>query len=317
MSKIKDALEKSLSGRDAENKAPSEKRALGKGLAVLIGAQDSRAYNKPVPIVPTDTTHDTGLIRYLDIHSIVSGKYQPREDFNDAMLQELIGSIREKGVLQPILVRKAGEGYEIIAGERRYRASRALGLTKIPVIIKEVEDKDALIISLIENIQRQELNPIEEAHAFEQLVNKFSFSQDEVAKALGKDKTTISNMLRLLKLPISIQQFLIKGTLSVGHAKILLSIEDQQKQKKICTLAISNSLSVRELENLVNAGSKRRRKAEGQISSDPYILNCERQLQLALGTKVRLFAQRKRGKIVIEYYSLEDLERIIKILKPR
>ena len=315
MSKIRDALEKSFVERGGANKAPSEKRALGKGLAALIGVQDARNYNKPVSIFPTDATQDTGLIRYLDINSIVSGKYQPREDFNDQKLQELIGSIEEKGVLQPILVRKVADGFEIIAGERRYRASRALGLKKIPVIIKEVEDKDALIISLIENIQRQELNPIEEAHAFEQLVDKFSFSQDAIAKALGKDKTTISNILRLLKLPTSIQQLLIKGVLTTGHAKILLGIEDVHKQKKLCGISIAKSLSVRELENLVNAVSKRRHRAETQSSADPYMLNCERQLQLALGTKVRLFAQRKRGKIIIEYYSLDDLERIVKILK--
>lgn len=316
MSKIKDALAKSLAVSERRKGTPSDKRALGKGLAALIGAQDAKTYARPVPIFKSKGTQDAGAIRYLEIDSIVSGKYQPREDFNDLRLKELIGSVKEKGVLQPILVRRVDSGFEIIAGERRYRASQALGLKKIPVIVKDVEDKDALIISLIENIQRQELNPIEEAHAFQQLLDKFSFNQDAIARALGKDKTTISNILRLLKLPSSIQQFISKGALTIGHAKVLLSIEEGGRQKKLCQMIISNSLSVRELENLVSAGSKRRRrKVEARSSTDPYVLNCERQLQHALGTKVRLLTQRKRGKIIIEYYSPEDLERIVKILK--
>lgn len=316
MSKIRDALARSIVEKDRHKGAPAEKRALGKGLAALIGSQDARIYTRPVPIVKSDTAQDTGAIRYLEINSIVSGKYQPREDFNDQMLKELIGSIKEKGVLQPILVRKVGLGFEIIAGERRYRASQALGLKRIPVIVKDVEDRDALIISLIENIQRQELNPMEEAHAFHQLLDKFSFSQDAIAKALGKNKTTISNILRLLKLPSSIQQLISKGDLTIGHAKVLLGIEEGSRQKKLCQMILANSLSVRELENLINVGSKRRkRRIETQSSVDPYVLDCERQLQHALGTKVRLLTQRKRGKIVIEYYSAEDLERIIKILK--
>lgn len=318
MSKIQDALKKSSEERDALKKAPVGNKALGKGLAALIGNKEAEAYKKQVPIFANEAVDNKGDIRYLDIDSVHSGSLQPREDFDDQRLKELIGSVEEKGVLQPILARKAGDGFEIIAGERRYRASRALGLKKIPAIIKEVDDKDALIISLIENIQRQELNPIEEAHAFQQLLDKFSFSQDAVAKALGKDKTTISNILRLLKLPAEIQKTLINGVLSTGHAKVLLGIEDSKQQKKLFDLIIRNSLSVRELENLLSAeGKKRKRRIEMKGLVDPFVFNCERQLQLSLGTKVRLLAQRKGGKIVIEYYSSDDLERIIKLISKK
>ena len=293
-----------------------EKRALGKGLAALIGEQGVQSYKKPVPIFGEEPPTQKGDILYIDIEKISSGRFQPRKDFDDLKLKELVSSVKEKGLLQPILVRKSDTGFEIIAGERRFRASQALGIKKIPAIVKDVKDEDALIISLMENIQRQELNPIEEARAFEQLTEKFTLSQDDIAKALGKDKATVSNILRLLKLPEDIQRHIAKGILSSGHAKVLLGIEDAQKQRKLCELTISKSLSVRELENLVSVTIPQKKRRISQAKpSDPYILNLERQLQLSLGTKVRIFAQRKRGRIIVEYYSPEDLERIVKIIK--
>jgi len=319
MNKIQDVLKKSLVTSTEQIESPaSHKKALGRGLAALIGSPEAKAYNKPVPLFSSEEIAEKNEVQYLDAEFIKSGKYQPRENFNDQMLKELIGSIQEQGVLQPILVRKIDSGFEIIAGERRFRACQSLGIKKIPAIVKNVEDRDALIISLIENIQRQELNPIEEARAFQQLMDKFSFSQDAVAKSLGKDKTTVSNILRLLKLPSEIQQNIIKGFITAGHAKVLLGVDDARKQKSLCQLIIHKSLSVRGLENLVSqAGKKRKRTNELGSSLDPYVFNCERQLQLALGTKVRILAQRKRGKIVIEYYSPEDIERIIKIITKR
>jgi len=216
------------------------------------------------------------------------------------------------------LVRRLASGFEIIAGERRFRAAKALKLEKIPAIVKDVKDEDALIISLIENIQREGLNPIEEAHAFQKLLDKFNLSQDSVAKAVGKDKTTVSNILRLLKLPTEVQQCIAKGEITLGHAKVILGIEDAQKQRKLCQLVIANSLSVRELENFINVSvPTRKRKAVSAQAADPYIANLERILQVALGTKVKILAHKKRGKIVIEYYSSEDLGRIINLLKRR
>lgn len=317
MSRISEALKKTAQEREALKVITTEKKALGRGLAALIGDKDAQDYNKPVPIFSAEVSDRAkGDILYLDIDQVKSGRFQPREDFDDQKLKELTSSIKEKGLLQPMLVRKSDSGFEIIAGERRFRAAQALGLKKIPVIIKDVKDEDALIISLMENIQRQELNPIEEAHAFQQLLEKFNLSQDQIAQAVGKDKTTISNTLRLLKLPNDIQKYLSKGNLSIGHAKVLLSIAEIERQRKFCQLTISKSLSVRELENLVNISiHQKKRRAIVSKSSDPYVLSLERQLQLLLGTKVRIIPQQKRGKIIVEYYSAQDLERIVKIIK--
>jgi len=294
-----------------------EKKALGKGLAALLGEKQAEKYQKAVPLFSEDgSVKNKGDVLYLEINKIKAGKFQPREDFDDQKLQELISSIKEKGVLQPILVRKSESGFEIIAGERRFRAAKSLALDKIPAIIKDVKDDDALIISLMENIQREGLNPIEEAHAFQQLIDKFIFMQENIAKALGKDKATISNILRLLKLPSDIQRHIAKGQISLGHAKVILATDDAQKQRKLCQMIISNSLSVRELENLVNTSlPQRKRKAATAKTTDPYVLEFERSLQLALGTKVRIVAHKKRGKILIDYYSPQDLERIINLIK--
>jgi ParB family chromosome partitioning protein len=296
-----------------------EKKALGKGLAALIGEKQAEAYQKAVPLFSEEAlAKKKGDTLYLEINKIKRGRLQPREEFDSQKLQELISSVKEKGVLQPILVRKSDTGFEIIAGERRFRAAQALHLDKIPAIIKDVKDDDALVISLVENIQREGLNPIEEAHAFQQLLDKFNFSQDDIAQAVGKDKTTISNILRLLKLPPDIQRHIAKGEISLGHAKLLLATEDAQKQRKLCQMVISNSLSVRELENLVNVSlPQRKRKAIAAKTTDPYVLEFERILQLALGTKVKILAHKKRGKILIEYYSAEDLERIIGLIKKK
>lgn len=296
-----------------------EKKALGKGLAALIGEKQAQTYKKPVPLFKDDDSLVAkGEVCYLEVNKIKAGRFQPREDFDGQKLKDLISSVKEKGVLQPILVRRIDTGFEIIAGERRFRAAKELKLDRIPVIVKDVKDEDALIISLIENIQREGLNPIEEAHAFEKLLENFNFSQDDIAKALGKDKATVSNILRLLKLPLDVQQCLSKGEISLGHAKVLLATEDTQKQRRLCQITISKSLSVRELENLINMSvPQRKRKSATARTTDPYVLSIERALQLALGTKVRIIAHRKRGKIVVEYYSPQDLERIINILKKK
>ncbi|MDD5617603.1 MAG: ParB/RepB/Spo0J family partition protein [Candidatus Omnitrophica bacterium] len=296
-----------------------EKKALGKGLAALIGEKQAQTYQKAVPLFNDEkTTGKKGDVLFLEIAKVKAGKFQPREEFDSQKLEELISSVKEKGVLQPILVRKSESGFEIIAGERRFRAAKALNLDKIPALIKDVKDEDALVISLMENIQREGLNPIEEAHAFQQLIDKFNFSQDSIAKALGKDKATISNILRLLKLPSDIQKHIVKGEISLGHAKVLLATEDAQKQRKLCQMVLSKSLSVRELENLVNVSlPQRKRKSTTARATDPYVLEFERVLQLALGTKVRIMAHKKRGKILIEYYSPADLERIINLIKKK
>jgi ParB family transcriptional regulator, chromosome partitioning protein len=280
-----------------------ESKALGKGLAALIPEN-----------VFEENPKD---INYLKISLIADNAFQPRQKYDEEKINELKESIRQKGILQPILVRKKGTNYEVIAGERRLRAARALNLTEVPVIIKNVSDEEALILALIENIQREELNAIEEAMAIKNLSKEFGLSQEEIAKSLGKDRSTISNLLRLLRLPAEIQNGIVSGIVSMGHARALIGIEDAQQQKKLYQKIIDNGLSVREIENLAKehlilAG---KRKTETENTKDPEIVLLESELQQILGTKVRVATKRKRGEVIIEYYSLEDLERILRIIK--
>lgn len=281
-----------------------ENKALGKGLSALIPEK-----------VAVDRNENVTYVRIADLKE---NSLQPRLDFNSEKLSELIASIKEKGVLQPILVRKKGEGYEVIAGERRLRAARSLKMEEVPVVVKSVNDQEALVLALVENIQREELNAIEEAKAFKRLIEEFNFTQDYVAQSVGKERTTVANILRLLKLPAEMQKCISNGTLSVGHGRALLSVENESLQKKFFSKTLKKGLSVRELENLVSAASGRgakRRKDGVSGTKDVYLASLEEDLQKTLGTKVRIEAKQKRGKIVIEYYSNEDLDRITGIIK--
>jgi ParB family chromosome partitioning protein len=215
-------------------------------------------------------------------------------------------------VIQPVLVRRSHDGYELIAGERRLRAAKRLNLEKIPAIVKDVTDIDMFEISLIENIQREELNPIEEANAFEKLISEFKFTQDRIAQVLGKDKSTISNTLRLLALPKKIQDFVIKGSISAGHARALLSVPSESDQIRISNMVIKDGLSVRETEALVSRKKtviKRQKAAREQG-----IVDLEEQLQHLLGTRVRIYKGANNGYMQIDYYSTEDLNRIIDLI---
>lgn len=246
---------------------------------------------------------------------IKTNKYQPRIDFNQEKLNELMSSIQEKGVVQPVLVRKIDQGYELIAGERRFRAVKALNIDKIPAIVKNVADIDMLEISLIENIQREGLNPIEEACSFQKFITDFSFTQEKIAKVLGKDRSTIANTIRLLGLPKKIQDYISKNTITAGHAKAILALPAEMDQLRVCNLVVKKSLSVRETESLVSRRSLGERKIE--IKKDQNIADLENQLQQLFGTRVKIAHGRKRGKIQIEYYSTEDLNRILDMLQGR
>lgn len=279
-----------------------EGKALGKGLSALIpktGGQDRNEF-----------------VLYLKTSSIRDNSLQPRTNYDDDKLNDLKASIKEKGVLQPILVREKDGQYEVVAGERRLKAVRALGLEEIPAIVKEVTDREAFVIALIENIQREELNPIEEAEAYNKLIKEFDYTQEEVAKSVGKDRSTISNLLRVLKLPPEIRKSVYDGELSVGHARTLLGVDMPTEQKRLFALIIKKGLSVRELENLVQSKNKRgSRRIKPQAVKDHEVVALEEDLQKTLGTKVRVTTQKKRGKITIEYYSLDDLDRIIRLIK--
>jgi len=274
-----------------------EKR-LGRGLEALIQESSGKPKEK---------------IANVRLSEIVPNQFQPRKKFNPDKMNELVNSIREKGVIQPVLVRERPEGYEIIAGERRWRAAKELQLEEIPVIIKrDIDDVSSLEISLIENIQREDFNPIEEANAYKDLLDKFAYTLEQVGKEVGKDKTTISNSLRLLNLSREIQENVENGDISAGHAKVLLSVTNEYRRSKLAVTVIKHSLSVRQLEELVKPRTSK--KNDLRKNKDPEVQRIEEELQHHLGTKVNIHQGKKRGKIEIQYYSYEDLNRLLDIV---
>jgi len=270
------------------------KPALGKGLDALIPDKGDNIVN-------------------LDIDRILPGKQQPRKVFQEEALKELSTSIKEKGVLQPIIVSRTGDGtFNLIAGERRWRASILAGLKKIPALIKNVASKDALEIALIENIQREDLNPIETAEAFNRLQQDYAMTQEELAGKVGKERATVANYLRLLKLPDEIKDMLYNGALSMGHARALLAIEGRLNQIEASRKIIKKGLSVREAELMARKPSRPVKRA---IIADPQIQSLEEKLKKSLGTKVRITQKNKKsGRVEIEYYSLDELDRLLDIL---
>ena len=270
-----------------------EKRVLGKGLDALI---------------PKKILEEKEFV-YIPLEKIDPSRFQPRQEIDSKEIEELSRSIKEKGIIQPIIVRKIKDRYEIVAGNRRYIAAKHLGLKEIPAIIKDLNDKETFIIAMIENLQRKNLNPIEEAEGFKRLCTEFGYTQEEIAKFIGKDKTTISNTLRLLNLPENIKQAISKGLITSTQARTLLAVEKEELRQELFKQILANKLSVREIEYKVKKVAKKRK-------IDPFVLEVEEKLQKILGTKVRIFNKRgNKGRIVIEYYSLEDLERILKLIK--
>ena len=274
-----------------------EKR-LGKGLEALI---------------PEDTSKAKEKIEVLRLSEIVPNEFQPRERFEAEKMDELRHSIREKGIIQPVLVRLKDDVYELIAGERRWRAAKDLQIEEIPAIVKkDINDVSSLEISLIENVQREELNPVEEANAYRKLVDRFEYTLDQVGQIVGKDKTTISNSLRLLNLPDEIRGLIKDGAVTTGHAKLLLSIPGEYRQKKVAQTIVKHGLSVRQTERLIKPASEYRRKKQQQ--KEPEIQKIEEDLQHRLGTKVNIRHGKKRGRIEIQYFSNEDLHRLLGII---
>jgi ParB family chromosome partitioning protein len=251
-------------------------------------------------------------IAQINIKKIKPNRYQPRKGFDDSKIDELVTSIKEQGVIQPVIVRVAGDGYELIVGERRLRAVAKAGLEVIPAIVRDVSNAEMLEMALVENLQRESLNPLEEAEAYQQLMVEFNFTQEEVAQKVGKERSTISNMLRLLKLPDQIKESFVRGTLSVGHAKAILSLDDEANQILLCNKIIKDSLPVRRAEMLARSLRSAAGKKTLRIEKDSYILSLEEELRQLFGTKVNIKYQGKnRGKLEIEFYSDEDLSRII------
>lgn len=279
-----------------------QKKALGKGLEALMREEISKKDEKSwVTEIPLDK---------IDISLL-----QPREKFSEHEMESLVSSIKEEGVLQPVLVRQKGERFELIAGERRLRAAKRAGINNIPAVVRQVSDGELLQLSLIENLQRTDLTPVEQAIAYKKLQHDFGLSQEEIAKRVSKDRSTITNYLRLLTLPKFILDKLNTEKISFGHAKVMLSLQDKNKQIALCNKVLSKSLSVRKTEQLVSKVLEgreiRKRKA---MKIPPQIRDIEDRLSKKLGTKVQISFGRKKGKIQIEYYSEKDLERIISII---
>jgi len=274
---------------------------LGKGLGALI----------PEKLVPE--LEGKRAFQVCGIEEIQPNPFQPRKGFRDEQLQELVDSIREKGILQPLVVRRKPEGFELIAGERRWRAAQKAGLKEVPILVKDVSESEMLELSLIENIQREDLNPIEEAEAFKKLMDQFDLTQEEISKRVGKDRATIANTIRLLKLPQEIKQSLAEGKITMGHARAFLGLDGLEKQRLLLRRLLSGGLSVRQTENLV----KKLRKRNPSIprKSNPEWSLLVEELQRVLGTKVKITGKRKRGKIEIEFYSPDELDRIVDLLR--
>ena len=291
-----------------------ENKALGKGLGALISKGPSeKNSNREISNLEINSS---GSVAYVKTMSILDNRFQPRQNYDESKLEDLKASIKEKGVLQPILVRKHENGYEVVAGERRLRAAKAIGLEQVPVIIKNVTDREALVLALVENIQREELNAIEEALGFKRLIEEFQFTQEAVAEAIGKDRSTVTNLLRLLRLPEEIQKQVADAKLSMGHARALLSLEGAAIQKKMAQVIIDRGLSVRQVEDLVKKAQYDpiASTAKGKPKNrDIEIL--EEELRKILGTKVFIEDKKGKGKLVVEYYSLDDLDRILGVLR--
>jgi ParB family chromosome partitioning protein len=278
------------------------RKALGKGINALIPNFATEA---------PSNAKTSGLVELL-LDEISPGKNQPRKDFNDVKLKELENSIRENGVIQPIVVQKRGEGYEIICGERRWRASRKAGHKKIPAIIREASTTQSLQMALIENIHRQDLNPIEEAEAYKRLSHEFGLTQEVIAKQVGKNRATVANYLRLLKLSRGFQDDLITGRLTMGHARAMLALETEREMEAARREVLKQNMNVRQLEFYVQAKkSPAGTKPKGGLAhKDIFIKDLEKEFQRHLGTKVEITPGKKGGKLVVFYYSNDDLNRI-------
>jgi ParB family chromosome partitioning protein len=285
--------------------------ALGRGLSALIPMTPPPPL-MPEPATPPQATPDRRAAE-LDIDLLKPNPLQPRQVMDDAALDALAQSIRSHGVIQPILVRRAGESYEIIAGERRWRAAQRAGLLKVPVVYRDVPDDKLLEVALIENIQREDLNPIEEAQAYKRLTDEFHLSQEDVATAVGKDRATVANYMRLLRLPLEIHQDLASRALSMGHARALAGLTDDRAQRRVAREIVSRGLSVRETEALV------RREANPPLPPPPRRVEpntraAEERLRLALGTRVRIVRKGPGGRIEIDFGSEEELQRLFEAL---
>jgi ParB family chromosome partitioning protein len=274
--------------------------ALGKGLGALF---------------PELEKGEKGDLQLCDIHTIHPSPWQPRKLLPDDSIEELAQSIREQGILQPLVVRHKGDGYELIVGERRWRAAQRAGLKKVPILIKDATDQEVLELALIENLQREDLNPLEEAEAYQRLITEFAYTQEVLAQRIGKDRSSVANIMRLLKLPSEVKDALAKNEISMGHARALLAFKRERDQIAFCRKIVQKGLSVRETEDGI------RRFLEGKTSKSPRaavmpeVESLREELRHILKTQVRIKMRGEKGAIEIEFYSLDDLERVLELIR--
>lgn len=278
------------------------RQALGKGLEALIPGLRSKT-----SAVPAKGASE------ISINDIRANPNQPRKRFAPEKLEELIKSVKAKGVIEPLIVKEVGNKYELIAGERRFIAAQRAGLKTVPVVIKNVSPAEQLEIGLIENIMRQDLNPVEEALAFKNLMESYKCTQEELSDRIGTNRANVANIVRILKLPAEIQQFIINEELTLGHAKVLLGVEDKVKQRQIAEQAVRKGLSVRDIEAMLDKAPSKKSSAKQQSSAE--MKSVENKMKLHFGTKVSIKGNYKKGTIVIEYYNSEDFERITEIMR--
>jgi ParB family chromosome partitioning protein len=310
----------------------AKRTGLGKGLGAIFGDEvmESAAEEQEIKnhqkqeaaeamAKKEENNSELGKEMFLKLTSIEPNRSQPRVDFREESLLELAESMKEYGVLQPLLVQKKGDFYEIIAGERRWRAAKLAGLKEVPVVIREYTKQQSMEIALIENVQREDLNPIEEAKAYQRLMQEFSLKQEEIAARVAKNRVTITNSMRLLKLDVRVQEMLIYNQITGGHARALLSVEDQELQFQLAGKIVAESLSVREVEKLVKSLSKKKdpkEKAEEDVSISLIFRELEDRMKSAMGTKVSINRKDKnKGRVEIEYYSEVELERIVELIE--
>ena len=281
----------------------------------------SKSTGKTAAKTGKSTTDDDDRVLYIDINDIKPNKAQPRMTFDEDKLKELEASIREHGVIQPLIIRQAENGYELVAGERRWRASRLAGLKKVPCIIRNFDDRQNAIVAIIENMQREDLNPIEEAEGLKSMTEKYGFTQEQVSNSLGKSRTYITNSIRLLKLPKEIQEYVSSGQMSAAHGRTLINVSDAAKQKEICNKVIKNGLSVRETERLAEKAKdeikpgRKKRKSNAKAGKSSDMLAVEAELRALTGTRVNISGDEKSGKLELEYYSTEELNRLIDTIR--
>ena len=280
-----------------------EKKALGRGLEALL---------------PVEYARDSVLnqhVMYIEVEHILANRYQPRSGFPDEDLGKLTDSVRQTGLLQPVVVRRKGDGfYELIAGERRWRAAKMADLASIPAIVRNCTDQEALVFALIENLQRHDLNPMETARAYYRMLNEFGMTQDSIAQQVGKDRSSIANLARLVNLPSEIQMLVESGVISTGHAKVILGLGGSDQQVRLARRIVDDQLSVRQAENVAGTEGRSKRPPAPGASQKPYP-GLEDRIQKFLGTKVGITQKRGyKGKIVIHYFSQPELERIVEVL---